>query len=663
MSWTSYARPISGVGAAMLFSVSVAAQQSPPQPRDLSLDSLLSTRISTASKYAQTTAEAPASVTILTADGIKQYGYRNLQEVLESVPGFYASYDRDYPYLGIRGFSRPTDYNNRILLLLNGQTLNEQVWGAAMVGSDFPINLDAVERIEVVRGPGSALYGTSAMFAVVNIITKTGAQLDGALVSARLGSGGARQVAMAAGRSLGTRGSIASSGMITHTDGSDLYYPEFNAVKTNHGISHGADWERAIGGLTSITWGDLTGQIGYRSRAKGIPTGAYGSIFGDTLTSTIDETLWGEIGGRRDVGAQFQLSARVYGDRYRYRGTYPSYADSGYTDGGGSTDLGGEALLVWEPASRNRLTVGSELRRVFRATYYERFGDGTVSSDNSPFTLASVFAEDEFQLFPRVALFGGLRLDENSHGRDGLTPRLAIVATPDAATTLKFLYGQAYRAPSTAEADITTSFYTRNSSLRPERITTFEINAQRRIGSPLLAGASVYRYQLRDLIDQVEIEKHGGVQFRNVESSNAVGMEFQLDALPDSPLSTELSYAVQRADDATGDPLTNSPQQVARAALIARSATGVRSAIEFRYESGRRTIAGSSTPAFTRTNLNVAYSPAGGRSSSWLRGGEMSLRVTNLFNVTYSTPGGVEHRQAAIVQDGRALGLRLDWRF
>ena len=134
-------------------------------------------------------------------------------------PGFYTSNDRNYPYLGTRGFGRPSDYNNRILLLVDGQTLNDQVWGQAMVGADFPLDLDAIERIEVVRGPSSALYGTSAMFAVVNIITKTGIQLDGLSLSGRVGSAGARQPAMTAGRGLGIRGLVAASGLVTHTDG------------------------------------------------------------------------------------------------------------------------------------------------------------------------------------------------------------------------------------------------------------------------------------------------------------------------------------------------------------------------------------------------------------------------------------------------------------
>jgi iron complex outermembrane receptor protein len=653
--------PATGFAAVGVFAVTVAAQTTASRV-DLSLDSLLNTRISTASKYSQTTAEAPASVTILTSDDIKQFGYRNLLEALEGVPGFYSSDDRNYSYLGTRGFGRPSDYNNRVLLLLDGQTLNEQVWGSAMVGSDFPINLDAIERIEVVRGPSSSLYGTNAMFAVVNIITKTGIQLDGVSLSGRMGSAGTRELGMMGGHSIGRRGSIAASGLVTHADGSDLFYPEYDAPATNFGIAHQADWEHAIGGMSSITWNGVTGRIGYRSRAKGIPTGAFETVFNDPSASTVDETLWGQIGGQRELSPTFRVSGRAYGDRYRYRGVYPADSSTADSDGARSTELGAEGLFIWEASSRNRLTMGLEVRRILHAMYYEQTPDGTRYRDDEPFSVASLFAENELQLFPRLSLVGGVRWDENSRGHDGFAPRFALVVAPDRSTTIKALYGQAYRAPSSAEADISARFYTRNPSLKPERNQTYELDIQRRIGSPLLLGVAMYEYRLRDLIDQVGVASTGAIEFENIDASRAAGIELQLDAMPSGPVSGRASYAFQRVEtDASGEPLTNSPQQLARLAVTSKGLFGLRPAVEIRYESGRRTIAGASTPAFTRTDVNVAYTPSLLRDVRWLRGAETSLRVTNLFDVSYATPGGVEHRQNAIPQNGRAFVFRFDW--
>jgi len=150
----------------MLVTATPAAGQQVPGA-DRALDSLLNTRISSASKYSQTAAEAPASVTIVTADEIRLHGYTDLEELLESVRAMYITNDHNYAYLGTRGFSRPADYNSRVLLMVDGHTVNEKLWGGAGIGSDFPLNLDAVERIEIVRGPGSVIMHTHRDVAMV----------------------------------------------------------------------------------------------------------------------------------------------------------------------------------------------------------------------------------------------------------------------------------------------------------------------------------------------------------------------------------------------------------------------------------------------------------------------------------------------------------------
>jgi outer membrane receptor for ferrienterochelin and colicin len=100
---------LAGTVLALLLRASIAQAQAASDSLVLSLDSLLNTRISSAAKYQQTMSEAASSVTIVTAEDIQRYGYRTLPDVLTSVRGFYLSYDRNYAYLGARGFSRPSD--------------------------------------------------------------------------------------------------------------------------------------------------------------------------------------------------------------------------------------------------------------------------------------------------------------------------------------------------------------------------------------------------------------------------------------------------------------------------------------------------------------------------------------------------------------------------
>ena len=164
------------------------AQQPLPE---LSLEELMridAGRVFGASERIQPVTEAPASVSFITAEEIARYGYRTLADILRGVRGMYVTDDRNFSLLGTRGFAKPGDYNSRILLLVNGHRVNDNVFGQAEIGAEFGIDPAMFERVEIIRGPASSLYGDSAFFAVVNVITRSGASLDGAAVALEAGT-------------------------------------------------------------------------------------------------------------------------------------------------------------------------------------------------------------------------------------------------------------------------------------------------------------------------------------------------------------------------------------------------------------------------------------------------------------------------------------------
>jgi iron complex outermembrane receptor protein len=132
-----------------------------------------------ASKHEQNISDAPADVTIITAAEIKLYGWRTIGEVLRSVTGFYVTYDRGYAYLGTHGVNRPGDYGGRTLITIDGHRLNDPVFDTSAMDTDFILDLDLIEKIEVIRGPGSSLYGNNAFFAIIDIITRRGRDVHG----------------------------------------------------------------------------------------------------------------------------------------------------------------------------------------------------------------------------------------------------------------------------------------------------------------------------------------------------------------------------------------------------------------------------------------------------------------------------------------------------
>jgi iron complex outermembrane receptor protein len=629
----------------------------------LSLDSLLSTKISSAAKYEQTISEAASSVTIITAEDIHRHGYRTLPDALAATRGFYLSYDRNYSFLGARGFSRPSDYNNRILVLVDGNAINEGIFGGAPIGTDLGVPLSSLERIEIVRGPGSALYGTGAIFAVVNLITKSPDAQPGLRGALSGGSFGTR------GGSLGYRGKVGRSAGLSLTgtwdgsDGQDLFYPEYDAPESNDGIAHNMDWERRWAFLGALRGDGFTLHGRYSARTKAIPTGAYESDLVGDPSKTRDDYGFLELKVDRRLDVARLLTARTYLNTSRYDGDYFSEGEN-YPDAARNTVVGAEAAVHWDVASSNRLTVGGEARHDLTARYYFplEIGDVDLRLRN---TVLSAYIQDEHQVTRSLSLLAGLRHDSYKTSRDATSPRLAAIFAPSLGSTVKLLYGSAFRAPSLYEAVDGGELYKDNPDIRPETAQTIEAVWQQRLAPDLLGSLSLFHYDMKQLIDLTQDPVDSLYQYRNVGDAKADGFEVELQGRMRSSVTGYLSYSFQNATDRdSGERLTNSPAHMLKAGAALDVTTWLGAAVDTRHESGRRTLAGTDTDGVFVSDLHLLV-PA--RSSAASRGPlgrmEASLRLNNLFDASFATPGGVEHRQAAIAQDGRNLSAELRYRF
>jgi iron complex outermembrane receptor protein len=178
-----------GVVACLVAGGSPAPAQEAPDFSNLSLEDLgRIDLVHAASRHAQTRGEAPSSVSVVTSEEIRRHGYRSVADVLRAMGSFYVTNDRNYSYVGVRGFGRPGDYNTRILILMDGIRTNEPIYDGTYVGREFVLDPAVIDRIEIIRGPGATMYGNSAFFAVINVVTKQGRQLRGGEVSASAGS-------------------------------------------------------------------------------------------------------------------------------------------------------------------------------------------------------------------------------------------------------------------------------------------------------------------------------------------------------------------------------------------------------------------------------------------------------------------------------------------
>jgi iron complex outermembrane receptor protein len=627
----------------------------------LSLDELLNIKINTAAKYEQTISEAPASVTIITADEIKAYGFATLEDVFKSVRGFYTSFDRNYSYLGARGFSRPTDYNNRILLLINGHTTNENYYGSAYLGTEAGLNLGMIERLEIVRGSSSALYGTSALFAIINIITKKGRKIDGLEIGAGAGSYGSRRGAAQFGKEFANGVEMMIAGLWGDSKGQNHYYREYDDPATNNGVAQNLDGEKYAGAFANLDYKNWVMQGVFSSRRKAVPTASFETIFNDPAFETTDEHAFAEIKYAGAIAADKYLLWRGYYDYYCYRGVYPY--ETIYRDRNLGHWAGSELQLRWDPRPNHRITFGMEYQKHLRAEYLVLNGTVLDFKLDLPFSIRSFYLQDENQLTQNLALTFGMRWDEYSTLGSANAPRVAIVYHPRPSGTLKLLYGEAFRAPSLWESRTDINFYKPNPALMPERIKTREAVWEQRLSAALFGMLSVYHYTMRDLIDPIVDPADGFTQHRNISRAKAYGFEVELNARFSSGRQGFASYSYQNAKDATRKEkaLTNSPRHLAKMGVIFPVTKRLLAVLQMQYETERITVYKTRTAPFLLTNFRLSTTP--GSENSWLRGLNLSAAVNNLFDVRYQNPGGVEHHQPAITQNGRNFSVELKYKF
>jgi iron complex outermembrane receptor protein len=614
-----------------------------------------------ASKRLQPVTEAPASVTIVTRDEIARYGYRSLADVLRGVRGFYVTSDRNYSYLGARGFARPGDYGTRILLLVDGHRMNDNIFEQAAIGRDFGLDAAMFERVEIVRGPSSSLYGTSAFFAVINVIMRKGADLNGFTASGDAGSLGSRNAHVAFGAV--ARGiDVALSASVSRSDGpARLYFPAFDTPETNGGVAEHLDDETAGQLFGRIKFADFTLTGVYGDRTKGVPTASYDTVFNDPrlrtedLRSFIDGEYDGALGGT-------QVVLRAYIDRYHYDGSYPLQdaedapivLSRDYAIG---TWAGSEARFTRNLRWRQAITAGTEFRRSFRqaqgATIDGSF-DGGFAVERSA-GAGAFYVQDEFTLHRGVRASLGARYDASGEF-SRVTPRAALIVTPSTLQAFKYLYGTAFRAPNAYELDYF-SGGVRDESLRPENISSHELVWERYTGTWLRTSTSVYRNNVSRLLtlrdDPTGVQEliwtnHGKVRASGIEVEGEWRFK-RLEGLG--------SYTFQRTRDLeSGAGLTNSPTHAAKLRFSTPGLVpGATVAFETQYLGPRTTLGGHVAASAKIANVTVVE-PLGARL-------DLVGAIRNVFGARYGDPGSEEHRQDIIEQDGRTFSVGLRWRF
>ena len=658
--------PFLVLAAALAGGPAIARGQDVPAPEMLLFEE---PTVSAAAKHPQTISNAPSSVSVVTREEIKRQGYRTLAEALRSLRGFYGTYDRNYDYIGVRGFLRPGDYNDRILLLVNGHVYNDDIYQTAPLGYDFGIDLEAVDHIEVIRGPGSALYGGNAVFAVVNVVTVTGRDAPGIHALAETGSFWRKRGQASIGHTFENGADVFGSGSVYDSDGQrELFYPAYDSPRTNNGFARNDDSERAYNFFVSGRYEGFRLQGGANSREKQIPTGAFGTTFNDPGTQSVDGRQFADLRYTSEPLRDVTLTGRAFYDGVRYHGTF--------IYGGGDNRiknedlahshwLGGEVTTRWQVAPKWALTGGTEYTYHPRAEQ-ENFDKPTGQQylhDVQDYGTLGIYGQAEWTPLTTLTLVAGARYDRWYDRIEEASPRVAAIWDAHPGTTVKLLWGSAFRPPNLFE-----QYYAyggsglrsiANTGLDPEHITTYEAVLEQRLWRGAQGLFALYRYDISDLIDQVTVASSPGttvLQYQNGEDVKAQGLEVEFRVPLPRGIVGRSAYALQHAEFDDGRTLSNSPRHLGQVGLLFPLPLGVTGGAQFIVVGARHTIGGRRLEPAKIASLTLNYDTP-------LKGLSFSSGVYNILNQSYPDPAGPELRQDRIPQDGVTWRLQMLYAF
>lgn len=649
-----------------------ASAQGGKPPEDLfgmNLDQLMRVEVPTvygASKHEQKITEAPSAVSIVTSDVIKKNGYRTLSDLLRNVRGFYVTYDRIYSFIGVRGVNRPGDFGGRILITVDGHRMNDPIYDSALSGTEEFLDVDMIDRVEVIRGPGSSLYGNNAVFGVINIVTRQGHSVDWGEVSASVGSFDTYIGRFTLGHVFTNSLEFIASGTVRDSAGHDrLRYPEYSDV--NSGVVEGLDHDHGNHFFASLRYHGLSLSGGYNDREKEVPSAAVGVVFNEKPAVYYDQRAFAELKYAEDFANDWSVLGRVFYDHYHFDSYYVfDYGGVGnpadYTlnrDISLSQFVGGELQVTKTLYDKHRLTVGGEFRKDialdlknFDVVSGDTYTDTHNNADNF-----GLYGQGEFVLARPLALNAGVRYDHFRTFGDTVNPRAGLIFSPFKDTAFKALYGQAFRAPNAFEIGYIGPTYDRNPDLKAETVRSGELVWEQGFAQHYRLTSSLFYNQIKDLITK-QVNTNGHSIFRNTDSVDAWGGDVELEGQWSGGWRGRVSYTFSEAtDSATGDRLSNSPQHIFKTGVTAPLYKDkLFASMELQAMSKRTTVRNDSVSAFAVCNFTLF-------SRELVEGLEASVSIYNAFDQHYSDPVAVDYRQNSIDQDGRSFRAKLTWKF
>jgi len=640
--------------------------------------------VSIATGTKQLLSKAPSAATVITAEDIANMGARTLSEALEAVPGLHVSRNflqNNYtPTYGMRGIL--TSASPHVLMMVNGIPRTSVYLGNPdELAVELPV--ENIARIEVIRGPGSAVYGADAFAGTINIITKTASELDGTSVGVRAGSFNTWDTWVQHGSQIGDF-DVASYLKIGSTDGQKRQIAS-DVIGGSGNVNIGHD---DVDAQLDVGYGKFRWRAGYTLRDNiGGGVGIAGAL--DSRARVRSERIstdlsWSDANFAPDLSLSVQAAYMQLANEVKIPMTlYPAGAIPGFpTDVTGDPDkwerqtrLSANTVYSGFADHRLRFGIGHDEMEIYKTAESKNFSLTLDASNHLVITplggmtpvggtniflsphkrrVDYLYLQDEWRLARDWTLTGGLRYDNYSDFGSTTNPRLALVWEARHDLTAKVMYGTAFRAPSFIEQYATGNpIALGNPSLAPEKISTFEGVVTWQASMDLQTSLSLFQHEISSIISQTD------ATYLNTGKQKGSGGEFEVTWDAGSRLRLSGHYAYQKnIDETTGHDAGYAPHHHLYSRADWRFTPGWQVSGQVNYVAERKRAWGDDRPAipdYTSVDLTL-------RSERTKKGWDFSASVFNLFNADIREPTKVTTGKPGITYDypmpGRTFWLQ-----
>jgi len=671
--------------------ISAQKQVKPKELFKMPLEELMDIKVvTTVTKHEQTVEEAPAIVTVITDEQIKNRGYRSIVELLKDVLGIDIIDNVARVEIGMRGINNKSDYGKHILFLLDGHDMGWKQFKRNRIYASI-VNINDIKRVEIIRGPGSALWGDNATLGIINVITRSVEDIDGVEIMAGMGSYHTNFQNVTVGKTLDSGLKIHfSSSRYEDNTSRGRCFKEYSQI-LGYEVYPPNQRQEDYNLYGKISYGNFA-LTTYKSRFDVYwPMATWGLMSDDTRL--VLDKVFARLDYSHSYGALLEGKFSVTYDNYKYG---PGSQYEGYPGYEGTPDsllpelkykrfvrkmvaeddfIESELQVSYRPFDRLRLITGVEYEYLEALRWHYPYKkDGTLDTkwvETPPkFTTDSwaAYLHGEYRPLKNLDITAGVRHDKHSIYGGVANPRLGIVINPIPDLNVKALYGRAYYGPSIHEMN----YVKKNSSygnpeLRPEIIETYEIGLGYKWKRMVFLNLSLFQNTLKDIIayqmrepDEIvgdwgdDAPTKASNQYANIGKAKVRGVETELKVFPSKNLAFSIYTAYQEPENVIdGSRLENTCRFKAGGDMNVFLFNRLNVNLNMRYlgdriatrEKDRKNPPyptlfmdlNRKTEPYLLANITLRT------SDLFLKDTEFRLSINNLFDVEYYDPGRVEN--------------------